>query len=396
MIARTCLALALAAALPATAVAAGQGGWNAQLRYRHEYVSDDAFAAAARADTLRLRLGYAWAWAGGFEAGADLEAIAADGGFNSTANGRGQYPVVADPAAVELNQAWLRWRGARGAATVGRQRILLDNQRFVGNVGWRQNEQTYDAVAAEFTPREGVTLRYAWLDRVHRVFSDEALDPLARERDLDAHLANASWQGAAGTLVAYGYWLEDQDLATASTRTLGLRYSGQRALDAATLGWTLEYARQRDHAGNPLRVDADYLLFEPSLSARGLSWKLGLERLGGDGRRAFQTPLATLHAFNGWADKFLVTPADGLEDRYASVSGKFGRGRLDGKLGWTLAFHDFRADRRGADYGREWNASLSFPLPGGFAGLVKLADYRSEGFARDTRKLWLQVERSWP
>ena len=129
---------------------------------------------------------------------------------------------------------------------------------------------------------------------------------------------------------------------------------------------------------------------------QGITGKIGWEHLGGDGVSGFQTPLATLHAFNGWADKFLVTPANGLDDRYASVSGKFGRGKFEGKLGWTVAFHDFNADRGGADYGREWDASLSFPLPAGFSGLVKLADYRSDGFARDTRKLWLQVERTWP
>ncbi|WP_295361975.1 alginate export family protein [Arenimonas sp.] len=394
---RNCLALALALALALQPAVAAAEGWSASLRYRHEAVSDDAFTRDASADTLRLRLGYAHDFAHGWSAGAELEAVAAaDSRFNSTANGRVAFPVVADPGSFELNQAWLRWRGEHGGATFGRQRIVLDNQRFVGNVGWRQNEQTYDALSADATLRDGLVLRYAWLDRVHRVFSDEAIDPLARERDVNAHLANLVWTGAAGSLVGYGYWLDDQDLATGSTRTLGLRYTGQRALGKASAGWTLEYAKQRDHAGNPLRVDADYVLFEPSLTAGGLTWKLGFERLGGGGSAAFQTPLATLHAFNGWADKFLVTPANGLDDRYASAAGKFGSGRLDGKLGWTLAFHDYQADRGSADYGREWNASLSFPLPAGFSGLLKLADYRSDGFARDTRKLWLQVERIWP
>ncbi|MFP5465867.1 MAG: hypothetical protein ACLGHR_14025, partial [Gammaproteobacteria bacterium] len=161
-------------------------------------------------------------------------------------------------------------------------------------------------------------------------------------------------------------------------------------------GWTLETAKQRDHASNPNDTDVEYFLLEPSLASGGLTWKLGWEQLGGNGSTAFQTPLATLHAFNGWADKFLVTPANGLDDRYASVSGKFGSGKLEGKLGWTVAFHDFSADRGGADYGREWDASLAFPLPAGFSGMLKLADYRSDGFARDTRKLWLQLERSWP
>ena len=395
---KTCITLALAAAgLPCAAAAqTPDDGWSGHVRYRHEAVDDAAFARDASADTLRLRLGYRKTLGKGLTAGLEFEGVAEAGNFNSTANGEARYPVVADPASLEVNQAWLRWQGTAGGATVGRQRLLLDNQRFVGNVGWRQNEQTYDGIVADFAPRDGLVLRYAWLDRVHRVFSDEARDPLARERSLDAHLANASWQTSAGTVVAYGYWLEDEDVASASTRTLGLRWTGGRELAATKLGWTLEIANQRDHAGNPLRVDADYFLVEPSATAAGLTWKLGWEQLGGNGSTAFQTPLATLHAFNGWADKFLVTPANGLRDRYASVSGKFGSGKLQDKLGWTVAWHDFDADRGGADYGREWDASLSFPLPWGFGGLVKMADYQSDGFARDTRKFWLQVERSWP
>ncbi len=399
MISRNCFAALLGlVSLPAAFSAmAAETGWTADLRYRHEQVRDEAFARDARADTLRLRLGYQGEFRDGLSAGIELEGVAAaDARFNSTANGRAGYPVVADPDGLELNQAWLRWRIDHAGTTIGRQRLLLDNQRFIGNVGWRQNEQTFDAVVVDATPRNNISLRYAWLDRVHRVSGDGARDPLARERRLDAHLANASWKGGAGTVVGYGYWLEDEDVAAASTRTLGLRWTGSRPLGGATLGWSLELARQRDHAANPFRIDAPYSLIEPSLTARGLSWKLGRERLGGDGATAFQTPLATLHAFNGWADKFTVTPAKGLDDRYVSVSGKTGAGKLQDRLAWTLAFHDFSADRGGADYGREWNASLAFPLPGGLTGMVKLADYRSGGFARDTRKLWFQLEWAHP
>ncbi|WP_146908692.1 alginate export family protein [Arenimonas daejeonensis] len=389
MILARCITLALACAtLPALA-----GDWNAHIRYRHEAVDDDAFTRDARADTARLRLGWSHAFAHGFSAGADLEAIAELGDdFNSGANGRTAYPAVPDARAFELNQAWLRWAGERGDAVLGRLRLVFDNQRFIGNSGWRQNEQTFDAVAFDFTAREGVTLRYAWLGRVHRPAGDNARDPLARERRLDTHLANASWAGTAGTLVGYGYWLDDRDVASASTRTLGLRWTRQTPAAGTGFGWSLETARQRPHADNPRDVDAAYFLVEPTLTLHGLTWKLGWEQLGGDGVNAFQTPLATLHAFNGWADKFVVTPVDGLDDRYAAVSGKLGRGRLQDKLAWTIAWHDFHADHGGADYGREWDASLAFPLPKGLSGLVKLADYQSDGFARDTRKLWLQVE----
>ena len=385
--------IAMQAALPAPAA----DGWTANLRYRHEAVEDDAFTRDAAADTLRLRLGWSRALARGFSTGIELEGVTALGDrHNSGANGQTAYPPVPDARALELNQAWLRWRGERGGGTLGRQRIALDNHRFVGNVGWRQNEQTFDGVSADATLRDGLVLRYAWLDRVHRVFSDEARDPLARERRLDSHLLNLAWQGAGGSLVGYGYWHDDEDVAAASTRTLGIRWNGQRPWGDARFGWTLEAANQRDHAANPNPTDVDYFLIEPSLAAAGLTWKLGWEQLGGDGARAFQTPLATLHAFNGWADKFLVTPASGLEDRQLSVAGKFGTGRLEDKLAWTVAYHDYRSAQGNLDYGREWNASLSFPLPARLTGLVKFADYRSDGFARDTRKLWLQVEWAWP
>jgi len=389
-------ALALCAGPLALAGPAGDGQWTAHMRYRHESVDDDAFARAAEADTLRLRLGWSQAFAHGFSTAVEGEGVAElNGRFNSGANGETGYPAVADAHALELNQAWIGWRGRRAGAVLGRQRIVLDNQRFIGNVGWRQNEQTFDALALDAKPSDAVTLRYYYLDRVHRVAGDEAINPLARERRLKGHLANGEWKLPLGELVGYAYRVEDRDVAFASTQTVGLRWTGSRAVGASTFGWTLEGANQRDHGNNPGDASAGYWLAEGAFGRGRVTGKLGWEHLGGDGVAAFQTPLATLHAFNGWADKFTSTPLHGLKDRYALAAGKLGSGRLQDKLTWTVAWHDYRADLGGAAYGREWNASLGFPLPGGLTGLVKLADYRSDGLARDTRKAWLQVEWSY-
>jgi hypothetical protein len=83
-----------------------------------------------------------------------MEGIAAGGNFNSGANGHGARPQVIDPPGIELNQLWLGWKGTRANIALGRQRLLFDNQRWVGNSGWRQNEQTFDALALEFAPRK--------------------------------------------------------------------------------------------------------------------------------------------------------------------------------------------------------------------------------------------------
>lgn len=362
------------------------GDWSAEwnLRLRHEHVDDSAFASAADAGTARLRAAIRGSFGPHWSVLVEGEGIAAAGDYNSGANGRGAWPGVADPPGAELNQAWIAWRLPRGAAIAGRQRVAWDNQRWIGNVGWRQNEQTFDALVLEARPTPSLTLQYGWLDRVHRVAGDAALDPLARERALDSHVFRGAWMRGSDTVVAYAYLHDDRDKATASAATTGLRWTrgGER------WGWTLEAARQRDRADNPRDFSHAYWLVEPSLQYRGLSWKVGIESLGGNGVTAVQTPLATLHAFNGWADRFTTTPPSGLRDGYLSVGGKAR------KLAWSVAWHDYRADQGSQRYGREWNLSLGRAFGPRWNGLLKLADYRADGFGRDVRKLWLQFERS--
>jgi hypothetical protein len=208
----------------------------------------------------------------------------------------------------------------------------------------------------------------------------------ARERDLSTHLVNAEWKSGAQQWIGYVYLHDDNDVASASTATYGLRWSGSHPVGAISWGWTAEFARQTEHADSPLDFGHSYWLLEPSLQAHGATWKLGWEHLGGDGSHALQTPLASLHAFNGWADKFLVTPVNGLDDVYLLATGKAG------KATWTVAAHDYRADRGGQHYGCEWNLWLAAPLRPGLTAMLKFAGYRSDDFARDTRKIWLQLE----
>lgn len=364
--------------------------WDARLR--HEQVDDDAFSRNANADTLRLRLGLRANFGDGWSGLLEGAGVASAGEhYNSGANGRTQYPAITDPHGGELNQAWVSWQGDASGVTLGRQRLQLDNQRWVGSSSWRQLEQTYDALGLQWRPLTALTLRYDWLDRVHRVAGDDALNPLARERRLNTHLLNAAWTQGAQQWVGYAYLHEDRDVANASSATYGLRWTGNAVHDGNGPGWTLEAARQTDYANNPLHFAHSYWLLEPAWTLQAITAKLGWEHLGGNGQHALQTPLATLHAFNGWDDQFNVTPAGGLEDRYVGVSGNLGRSGPVSKLGWVVSYHDYHADR-GGRYGSEWNASLSFPLATGLSGMLKVADYHADGFGRDSAKLWLQLE----
>ncbi len=401
----------LAVSVPALADASfrdlfEQGKPVLDLRYRHESVSQDNALRDAGAHTLRTRLGFQSGRWHGFSGLLEIDNVSHLGGdgFNDTRNGRTTHAVVADPDGTEINQASLRFDGARGSAILGRQRINLDNQRFVGGVAWRQNEQTYDGASLQFKPREGTSVGYAWLDNVNTVFgpADGARANAANRADIDgdSHLFNLRHAfSPALAVTAYHYRLDLENVAVAATAPLGTlssRTSGVRADGArGAFGYALEYARQRDLAGNPWTLDSEYSLAELGYRVRGVQLKLGQETLGagpaGPGNRAFQTPLATKHLFQGWADVFLTTPADGLVDRYVGAIMPLAGGTAQA---W---YHDFSADR-GGGYGREFDLSYAHPIPGvkGLSALVKYARYDSDDRARsvDTEKFWLQLQYS--
>jgi len=386
------------AAKPATIVEAfATGKTQIAARYRFEQVDEDAFAEDARASTLRLRLGLETArWHGfGFLVELDhLEAIGADT-YNSTRNGRTDRPTVADPEDTDLNQVLLKWTGSAEEVVLGRQRINLDNQRFIGGVGWRQNEQTFDAVTLRSKRVSRTTLSYTYVDNVNRVFGPDPGTPPGDLRGTTHFLNAAIDLQQAGKLSAFGYLLDFDDAATLSSETFGALWTGQYPLGKLKLPWSVSYARQAEHADNPLDVSADYWQVEVGLASDGWSAKIGHEVLTGEVQatgpnRAFQTPLATLHMWQGWSDKFLTTPQQGIEDSYVALGAKLAGFDLQ------LAWHDYRAEAVSRDYGSEWNASVGRRFASRVDLLLKAAHYDADDFSTDTTKLWVMASVAFP
>ncbi len=379
-----------------------QGKVGIDARYRYEHVDQDNALDNAEAQTLRTRLTLQSGKWYGLSALVEVDNVArlGDAAYNDSRNGQTDHSLVADPDGSEINQALLRYDQQMGSAVLGRQRINLDNQRFVGGVAWRQNEQTYDAALAQLRPLEGLSLTYAYLDNINSIFGpdDGRFANRSNPADIEghSHLLNVQYVVRPElTVTAYHYLLGLDNLAltgagplgTLSSRTSGVRLSGA----LAGVSYALEYARQSDYADNPQELDSDYWLAELGYTVRGVLLKAGYEVLGGDagpGNRAFQTPLATKHAFQGWADQFLTTPADGVRDAYFGASTAL--------LGGTLQawYHDFRADQGSSQYGEELDLAYGRAIPGikGLTGLVKYARYDADDFAVDTDKLWLQLQ----
>lgn len=363
------------------------------LRIRYEHVEQDNLANNANAYTGRARLGYETGSFYGFTALADFDLVGHVGpeDYNDTINGRASYPVVADPDTAELNRLQIAYDGLPDTVvTLGRQRIILGNARFVGNVGWRQNEQTFDALHAVNSSIEGLTLGYTYLNRVNRVFGEDS--PAGRFRG-DSHLVNADYTGFGGvTLGAYAYLLDLNEASLLSTATYGARLSVPLELAEKTkLTLTGEYANQTDYEGNPASIDLDYMLAEAAFSYDAFGFTAGYEVLEGDGTVGFSTPLATLHAFNGWADVFLTTPAAGLEDLYIGANYALTNIPAIEKLVLGVTWHDFSAERGGADFGDELDMVANFVLTKSLSLNLKFASFDGDSGLASRNKTWLSL-----
>ncbi len=368
------------------------GKFSADMRYRFENVDQAGKSNDANASTLRTRFGYR---TGGYHGlsllleGVNVTVLGLHD-YNDTVNNRTAFPVVADPPLTQVNQAYLQYRGPLNTRLrTGRQRIKLDNDRWIGNVGFRQNEQTFDALSVVSGALPATTLTYAYLWRVNRIFG---VDSPKGVLHTDAQVIHGAWRGLPdATLVGYAYLLEFDNAPALSSATYGARLTGRLPVAGVRLLYTAEYARQSDYGNSPTSFGLDYFLGTGGVAYGPFFLKAGYEILGGNGTHSVQTPLATLHAFDGWADVFLTTPAAGLRDLRLHAGAAYLGAHLD------AVFHRFTPDDGAPAFGNEWDLQLKRTFTRHYTLGLTYADYHANEpgtgtFNHDTRKLWIWAQ----
>jgi len=361
------------------------------LRYRYENVntSHNSPIKTAHANTLRLRLGYLTPEFHNLQIYAEYEGnLAMQEDYNSLRNGLNNYETVADPQEQELNQFWLSYKGLPDTLIKGgRQSISLDNQRFIGNDSWRQMEQTFDSVLISNQSIDNLTLNFIYIGQVQTVISTD--------RRIDMPILNVSYKfGRFSTLTGYGYWLQDKEDALNSTQTYGVRMHGApRLKHDIGLSYDVGYSNQADYRNNPGNYALDRYNILLGASYVGVTIKSGLEQLNGNGSYAFQTPLASTHIFQGWADQFLVTPDAGVRDIQASIDKSFYGVKL------MFAYHYFTDSKGSGEYGNEYDFLVSKSFGKHYQLLAKYAYYDADsnsqaainaGVEKNTQKIWVQ------
>lgn len=367
---------------------------DARLRYENA----DQPATDAHALTIRVRPGITLGTSSGFSVLVEGEGTLAliDDYREAPFFPLNGSSVVADPENIELNRAQIQYKSKAVTLTGGRQRINLDDQRFVGSVGWRQNEQTFDAVRAEaMLGPISLDGTYSWSQRT--IFGIDA----GPRQAYSGEYAFLGAGVAVGPVKVKGFaYLLDFDasepVAATSSQTYGARATAAFKLaPKATLSLAASYATQSDYKADPGDYSVEYIAAEAGLGLGNFTVIGGYELLGSDSGAAFQTPMATLHKFNGWADVFLATPAAGLEDIYGGISVKFPMVKAIPGLNAGVFYHQFESDVGSVDYGEEWDAQIGFQLLKTDI-LLKYASYDAGRVASfptdvDTEKFWLQL-----
>lgn len=367
------------------------GNANFDLRYRYEFVDQGNIADDANASTLLMRLNYETAdwngWSGFVEFDQVVEVLLDDfnSGAGTSSSDRDRYPVVADPNGSDLNELYLQYVPSKEwRLRLGRQRIVLDDERFVGGVVWRQNEQTYDGASVVYTGFDRTTIFYSYVGNANRIFGS-GVD--AGDHEQDTHLLNVSvgldedWR-----VIGYAYLIDNDDAPAFSTNTFGFRVNGKLALGEQSIGLLGEVATQSDAGNAPANFDTTYFRLQALWSIGDFTIGPGIESLGSDNGQGFRTPLATLHAFNGWADQFLATPAAGLQDLYLRAGYRY--------AGWNLQaiYHDFSAEMGGEDFGGELDLLATRKLGDRYDLMLKFASFDADSAAfNDATKFWVML-----
>ncbi len=370
--------------------------FSGEIRPRYEMADvKDNGLDTANAFTARTRLAVSGALLGveGLNAKVGVTSVN-NFGYDNYAPQDPRYDLILDPQQALLSEGYVSYTAANTTLLAGRSFVNLDDQRFIGTVGWRQMERSYDTATIVNTSVKGLTLLGSWVYGYQGVNANPTTDT-------GSALININYKiGSALDVSLFDYMLAD------ISDTYGIRATGNMALDGVKLDYAASYAFQRDASltytlDDAPKIEADYYDIVVNANFSGIIVGAEYEVLGkatGDSTKGFTTPLATLHKFQGWADVFLGRTASSNNNGLMDLNGKLGYASKD--LGKILGiYHKFDAQTGSIkDLGQEFDVMYANTVPGvnnlGF--LAKAAFYTKGdtgiGSDYDVTKVWAQLD----
>ncbi len=215
------------------------GQVSGDIRYRLEKAGQQE-KRDATASTVRTRLSYGSASYRDLYVAIEFEGVFSvfKKEYNSGLNDNLEYATILDPTVIDANQRYIAYQGIpKTSIFYGRQRIVFNNGRFVGDDGWRQNEQSFDSLTINSTLIPFVELTYAHIY--------QRVGVLSRVEQMKTNLLDISYHGFKNHVItAYGYFFNLTQRPLDSQQTFGSRMTGEYDLQRGSfLVYAIEYAR---------------------------------------------------------------------------------------------------------------------------------------------------------
>lgn len=309
-------------------------------------------------------------------------------------------PLLQDPPGTEFNQAFIAVNGDNFLMRLGRQRINIDNQRFVGGNGFWQNEQTFDAIFSQYKFASNSRFTYSYIGNANRIFGDDAdknypgRGPLPNgttpprpavnygDHEQHTHLSHLEWNEWDYTrITAYAHRMENLDMPAASNATYGASYSFNYKVGQVKYRLQLEAAQQ-----DRFDIERDqlpYYLVETGVGLGSVELIAHYEILGEKNGAAFITPLGSNHKFEGWAGVVGNTPNSGVRNTSVGFLWRASPVRIE------THYHLFDKDVDGDAIGAEWDLDISFRPARKHNLSLRLAHFDPENNSASTRKVFL-------
>jgi hypothetical protein len=287
-------------AAPLAAQEAPRVSFSGEARFRGEWdgrtvgVGDDA------ATLSRIRLGARAALIDWIAAYAQIQDARAWGTESNTLTDASADQLDLHQGFVELG------RTDKVAARVGRQEMILGDERLVGASGWNNTGRSFDGVRML-----GTVGKVEWAALWMNVAERDALQPTGTDPQANQGEGDDGWllggfaTTKVGGMTAELTALADKDAVTAESYTVNLRLHGAAG--------ALQYEGAGAYQFGPDR-SAFLVSGRAGIAAERASLAAQLDVLSGDDdpgagdEKAFNTLYATNHKFYGYMDYFLNVP----------------------------------------------------------------------------------------
>ena len=265
---------------------------------------------------------------------------------------------MTDPETLELNQMYIAYNDSFNdtelEVKVGRQAAIVEDERFIGSVSARQDDQTFDALYGRLqNDQKGLAFEYAYMYQVNRLLAEEV------DWRSDSHVVMLRY--FKNKKIRFGFFchlLDFQDDApNVSNQTYGITIDrGPLPEDKIALNYKTAFAYQSDFGDNSTDYGSFLLNLEAGVSFPSLaSFNIGYELASSDnGEASYQFPLSTGQRLHRISDVFIDPPADGLQNPYFTAEAN----NLFWGIGGWLGYHAYFSDQEGDFLGQEIDVVL--------------------------------------